>query len=283
MQIGRRDSDIALRFCGWQELVPECIDIGQAPAVECLIDPPGQHVDTVAPGGDIEQRDGITAGLPSVELGIEGLPSPPVGVIGEQSFAVDKVAQCTGLAAQVTDHVPEIDAVPPVGMTDPHTRRRHYPVRTEEELDAIVKEMCVEAPSDEAGRHRIGNPIDADGAVAGDIDGDHGEIGGSPWGQRLEYPAFCIDARGMPSVLPGDLGVNELAPSLDADEIAAAPPAQGLIEAPLEVTVRTFDRSVLVRLAAVVAGGKHAVMTAQLVVASGEIPLRIDVEVFVGG
>lgn len=47
--------------------------------------------------------------------------------------------------------------------------------------------------------------------------------------------------------------------------------------------MRTFDRSVLVRLAAVVAGGKHAVMTAQFVVASREIPLRIGVEVFVGG
>lgn len=45
----------------------------------------------------------------------------------------------------------------------------------------------------------------------------------------------------------------------------------------------TFDRSVLVRLAAVVAGSKHAVMTTQLVIASGEIPLRIGVEVFVGG
>src|SRR3546814_10090842 len=80
VQIGWRDSDIALRSCGWQELVPERIDIGQAPAVESLIDPPGQHVDTVAPGGDIEQRDGIAAGLPSIELGIEGLPGPPVGV-----------------------------------------------------------------------------------------------------------------------------------------------------------------------------------------------------------
>src|SRR3546814_8937078 len=100
-----RDSDIALRSCGWQELVPERIDIGQAPAVESLIDPPGQHVDTVAPGGDIEQRDGIAAGLPSIELGIAGLQGPPVGVLGEEGFAVDEVAQCTGLAAQVTDHV----------------------------------------------------------------------------------------------------------------------------------------------------------------------------------
>jgi hypothetical protein len=33
-------------------------------------------------------------------------------VIGEEGFAVDEVAQCTGLAAQVTDHVPEIDAMP---------------------------------------------------------------------------------------------------------------------------------------------------------------------------
>jgi hypothetical protein len=47
--------------------------------------PPGQHVDTVAPGGDIEQRDGIAAGLPSIELGIEGLPGPPVGVIGKRA------------------------------------------------------------------------------------------------------------------------------------------------------------------------------------------------------
>src|SRR3546814_16981103 len=51
VQIGWRDSDIALRSCGWQELVPERIDIGQAPAVESLIDPPGQHVDTVEIGG----------------------------------------------------------------------------------------------------------------------------------------------------------------------------------------------------------------------------------------
>src|SRR3546814_10239281 len=66
---------------------------------------------------------------------------PPVGVIGEQGFAVYEVAQCTGLAAQVTDHVPEIDAVPPVGMTDPHTRRGHYPVRTEEEIGKHTSEL----------------------------------------------------------------------------------------------------------------------------------------------
>src|SRR3546814_19132867 len=112
VQIGWRDSDIALRSCGWQELVPERIDIGQAPAVESLIDPPGQHVDTVAPCGDIEQRDGITAGLPSIELGIEGLPGPPVGVIGDEGFGVDAVAPCTGIAAEVTDPVPKIEAMP---------------------------------------------------------------------------------------------------------------------------------------------------------------------------
>src|SRR3546814_3199487 len=110
-------------------------------------------------------------------------------------------------------------------VTGVQTCARPISVWTEEELDAIVKEMRVEAPSDEAGRHRIGNPIDGDGAVAGDIDGDHGEIGGSPCGQRLEYPAFCIDARSMSPVLSGDLRLNELAPGLDANEIAAAPPA----------------------------------------------------------
>src|SRR3546814_6479844 len=106
----KRKTAYEMRISDWSSDVCSSDLIGQAPAVECLIDPPGQHVDTVAPGGDIEQRDGIAAGLPSVELGIEGLPGPPVGVIGEQGFAVYEVAQCTGLAAQVTDHVPEIDA-----------------------------------------------------------------------------------------------------------------------------------------------------------------------------
>src|SRR3546814_7860665 len=110
-----RISDWSSDVCSsdlWQELVPERIDIGQAPAVESLIDPPGQHVDTVAPGGDIEQRDGIAAGLPSIELGIEGLPGPPVGVIGEEGFAVDEVAQCTGLAAQRSEeHTSELQSL----------------------------------------------------------------------------------------------------------------------------------------------------------------------------
>src|SRR3546814_13324167 len=180
---------------------------------------------TLFPDTTLSRSDGSAAGLPSIELGIEGLPGPPVGVIGEEGFAVDEVAQCTGLAAQVTDHVPEIDAMPPVGMTDPHTRRGHYPVWTEEELDAIVKEMRVEAPSDEAGRHRIGNPLDGDGAVAGDIDGEHGEIGGSPCGQRLESPAFCLDRRSMPPLLSGHLRLHELHPSTHEVHDTTAPPA----------------------------------------------------------
>src|SRR3546814_1066911 len=80
----KRKTAYEMRISDWSSDVCSSDLIGQAPAVECLIDPPGQHVDTVAPGGDIEQRDGIAAGLPSVELGIEGLPGPPVGVIGEQ-------------------------------------------------------------------------------------------------------------------------------------------------------------------------------------------------------
>jgi len=208
VQVGWWDGDIALGPCSWQELVPESDDIRQAPAVEFFVDPPGQHDDTVASCGDVEQGDGIAAGLPFIKLVFEGLPGSPVGVIGEQRVSVDEVAQCTGLAAQVSDHVPKIDAVPPVRMTDPHTRRGHYLVWAEEELDAIVKEMRIEAPSNEAGGHRIDNPVDADSAVAGDMDGDHGEIGGPLGRQCLEYLTLCINARGMPPVLSGDLCIN---------------------------------------------------------------------------
>ena len=66
-------------------------------------------------------------------------------------------------------------------------------------------------------------------------------------------------------------------------EVDRIPVAQGLVEPPLEVTVGALDRTVLVRFATVVAGGKHPVMAAQIVVAAGEIALRVSVEIFIGG
>src|SRR3546814_17970586 len=96
VQIGWRDSDIALRSCGWHELVPDRIDIGQAPAVASLIDPPSQHVDSVAPGGDTEQRDGTAAGLPSLPMGLHGFPGPPAGGSEGGGGAVEAAALANG-------------------------------------------------------------------------------------------------------------------------------------------------------------------------------------------
>ena len=52
-----------------------------------------------------------------------------------------------------------------------------------------------------------------------------------------------------------------------------------LADGTLEMTVRAFDRAVLVRDALVVAGRRHAVMGAQLLVALCEIGLRVGVEI----
>ena len=84
-------------------------------------------------------------------------------------------------------------------------------------------------------------------------------------------------------VLAADDLVDEAAIASEIVEVAGAAQQQGVGELALEMAMRTLDRTVLVRFATVVAGGKHPVMAAQIVVAAGEIALRVSVEIFIGG
>lgn len=88
---------------GRKKLLPERGDIGETTSIECRVDAQSQRVDTISSCRDIEQGDGVTAGLVGIKLVVEGLPCPPVGVGGEQGVAVYQVPQCPGLAPQVGD------------------------------------------------------------------------------------------------------------------------------------------------------------------------------------
>lgn len=120
-------------------------------------------------------------------------------------------SQGLGLALQVADEVPEIDIVSSLRMFDADPVGGHHLVRSEEELDPVVIEMGMEAVADEARGDRIGDTVDADGAVAGDVCADQGKIRGSLRRQRLEDAALVIHEPGPASVLLGQLLINEAA------------------------------------------------------------------------
>lgn len=74
--------------------------------------------------------------LPSIELGIEGLPGPPVGVIGEQGFVISRSFQCLRQGLQMVRrcHRPALRLLP----SAPLQPQRHRPGRGEcQRLDLL--------------------------------------------------------------------------------------------------------------------------------------------------
>ena len=192
-----------------QELALQSCDIGELVGIEESLDALGQGLDAVAVGGDIEESDHGAAGVSGVERGIERVPCPGIGMRGKQGVSIDHIAQRLRLALQVRDEVPEIDTVPTAGMPDVDPVGGHHPVRPEEEVDTVVKQMSVEAPADEARRYRIDDSVDADRTVARDVRADQGEIGRSPRRQRLEKTALFPQKLSPAPILLGNLPLDE--------------------------------------------------------------------------
>ena len=137
--------------------------------------------------------------------------------------------------------------------------------------------------ADQPGWDRIKHPVDIDGAVARDLRRYCREVGCPAPGQGFERRALRNDRLGAASVVtvadPGDEG----AVGFDAVEIPASPAPQPLVEADLDVAIGGFDAAVLIGDAGIVAGGLHAVVPAQIVIALGEIELRGAVQVLESG
>src|SRR5712672_30631 len=99
-----------------------------------------------------------------------------------------------------------------------------------------------------------------------------------PW-QRLERGSFGLDALGGSGVLAADDLVNEAAIADEAVEVGRAAHQQRVADGSLEMTVRAFDRAVLMRDTAVVARRLHPVMGAQHVITPSQILARIRIQV----
>lgn len=69
--------------------------------------------------------------------------------MGEQGVTVHEMAQGSGLAVQIADHVLKIDAVSSPRTPDTNSGCGHHLIRSEKEIDAIVEQVGVETPTDE--------------------------------------------------------------------------------------------------------------------------------------
>ena len=97
------------------------------------------------------------------------------------------------------------------------------------------------------------------------------EVGGAGPRQRDQRRLFERDRLGEIGVAPADDGVDEGPVGVEIGEVARPAQQQGVLERLLEMAMRAFDRTVLVRDAGVVARRGHAVMAHQRRVALGDV------------
>ena len=213
--------------------------------------------------GQREQRHRVAAGGPFALGGEQGLEGAAVGVAREQLVAVDEVAQGHGLAPQRVDHMPVVDDVAVAAVRPrPAARQRHERRRAEEHRQAVVVEAHRELMADKAGGHGVEHPAQDEAAGGGDAHADGVEVVGAARRQRREGGPLGVDADAQPGVAAGDHLGDEGPVVGQGVEVGRAAQQQGVPEGALEVAVRALDGAVLVRLAAVVAGRRHAVVRA---------------------
>src|SRR5260370_17851788 len=92
-----------------------------------------------------------------------------------------------------------------------------------------------------------------------------------------------MEPLGVACVAPPDNLVDEATISIQGVEVARPTQQQGVLDRLLEMAVRVFDRTVLMRYASIVAGRLHAIMRAQRLVAARLTLPRVVVEIAEGG
>ena len=106
--------------------------------------------------------------------------------------------------------------------------------------------MHPETMTDQARRHAVENLVDGDGGVAGHRDGQLGEVGGAPNGQRPQNRDLGHDAAAAAGIVVIDDVRHEPAIVGEAIEVPTAAALEGLLEPTLEVRMGNLNRAVLV-------------------------------------
>src|SRR5262245_7964082 len=101
-------------------------------------------------------------------------------------------------------------------------------------------------------------------------------------GQLFECWALELEALAVLGIVAPDHLIDELAIGSKVGEVARAAQKQRILNGLLQMAVRTLDRTVLMRDAAVVAGWFHAVVAHELLIAAGEVLLLVAGQVAEG-
>jgi hypothetical protein len=99
------------------------------------------------------------------------------------------------------------------------------------------------------------------------------------WRERLQADALDLDLLAAPGIAPPHHLVDEATVSGEIFKVARATQQKLIGKRPLQVAVRAFDGAVLVRKTGVVAGGLHAVVGDQRLVALRQVLARLRVEI----
>jgi hypothetical protein len=203
--------------------------------------------------------------------------------VREQLLTIDQVEQGHWLAAQGMDDVPVIDDVAVfAGGVRPPATQRHQRRRAKKAFEPIIVKAHAQAMADQAGGYRIEHLLEGEPAGRGNGDDRLLIIRRPVRRQCLQRRALEIEALAVASIAPADDLVDEAAIGFERVKIARAAQQQRVLDRPLQMAVRAFDRAVLVRQTPIVAGRLHTVMRAQRLVAPGLILPCVLVEVAEG-
>jgi hypothetical protein len=161
----------------------------------------------------------------------------------------------------------------------PSTGQRQDRGGAEEAVQTVVEEPDPQAMADQPRGHGIKDLAQREATGGGDADDGFLIIAGPIEGERPERAAFGLDLLHPAGVLLADDLINE--PAIGGQIVKVRGPAQeqGVPEGSLKMAMGALDTAVLVGDPAVVAGRDHAVMGAQILVATGDITGGLGLEI----
>src|SRR6516162_10059167 len=209
--------------------------------------------------------------------------SRSISAAREELLTIDQIEQSHWFTAQGMNDVPVIDDMAVfAGGVGPSAAQRHQRRRPEKAFEPIVVQAHALTMADQARRYRIEHFLECEPAGRGDGDDRLLVIRRAAFRQRLQGRALDIETLAVARITASDNLVDKAAIGLERVEIARTAQQQRVLDRSLQMAVRAFDRAVLVRQTAIVAGRLHAVMRAQRLVAPRLILPGIAVEIAEG-
>jgi hypothetical protein len=203
----------------------------------------------------------------------ELLPEVPPALIREEVALVAAMQQGPGLGAQAIDQVLQINAPGPRAMAAAAIGAGQLadPVAAQIDDQPVMVQPHRDLAANQGGRHRVDNLPHLDRAGAPHPHREQlvvGKAKSRQWCQPFEFLLVAPLARSIEGA--EHLG-QQLAVLGGFFEIAAAAQDQLLLQPPFHMAVRCLDDAVFVSHTAVVAAGAQAVVSAERLVARGDI------------